>query len=241
MIKKQGGFYTDAELYPEQFCDLPYEKERGIKRNRAVKLGDIDLSETETRNKSVSAKPQKNELKQLLCGTAPRWKVTSEKEKNAVNAEKNVFCAEEEIRKVNKQSARACAMKIVSVSAVTEKRLYGKLIQKGYAEEEASEALEYVKGFGYVNDKRMAQDMLPKLAERHWGKFKICRYLAGKGIEEDVISELDFSEIDFAEYCARLMGKYPPERREAMLRAVKNAGYSMSDYREAKRILEDKE
>ena len=48
--------------------------------------------------------------------------------------------------------------------------------------EEIDEAIEYVKGFGYVNDKRLAENAIYKLSERLWGKRKICYYLSGKGI-----------------------------------------------------------
>ena len=81
--------------------------------------------------------------------------------------------------------------------------------------------------------------MLDKLAARQWGRFKICYYLKGKGISEDVIEELDFSEIDFPYYCAKLMRKYPAERRDAMLRAVKNAGYTSEDVRKARLLMEE--
>ena len=101
-------------------------------------------------------------------------------------------------------------------------------------EDDVSSALEYVKGFGYVNDAGLAQGMVDKLAARCWGRFKICYYLRGKGIDEDVVDSLDFSEVDFPFYCAKLMGKYPASKREAMLRALKNAGYTSDDIRAAR-------
>ncbi|MBR2459955.1 MAG: regulatory protein RecX [Clostridia bacterium] len=140
-----------------------------------------------------------------------------------------------------KSEAVAYAMRLAATDALTEKRLKDKLESRGYSTDEISEAAEYLRRFGYLNDARLAQNSLEKLASRCWGKYKICRYLAAKGIDSEIIEGLDFSEIDFPYHCARLMRKYTPERRDAMLRAVKNAGYTSSDLRMARQIIEEED
>ena len=242
-----GRWVSDAELYPEQYEDIPEEAKSKI-RNRSVKLSDIGADEDETRGKSqekeVCAKKNKSsDLSSLLGGTAPTWK-QSLKAKDAVNPHKNSDdeeTVEQIYSKKRKDTAKAYAMKIVAAGSVTERKLTDKLREREYSETEIEEAISYVKSFGYINDARLAQDMLDKLAARQWGRFKICYYLKGKGISEDVIEELDFSEIDFPYYCAKLMEKYPAERRDAMLRAVKNAGYTSEDVRKARLLMEDEE
>ena len=217
----------DRELYPEQFLPLPGEEEGEEKpRRHAERLSDIDTPDAERRGSSREngERPSRSELRRLLGDTAPK------KQNDAAIPEK----------KGKKQdSATATAMKLVSRDTLTERRLREKLSLKGYPEEEIDEAVEYVKKFGYVDDLRVSQDMLDKLAARCWGRFKICRYLAGKGVERDTVESLDFSGIDFPAYCARLIAKYPPEKKEAMLRAVKNAGYSNDDYRKAVKLLKE--
>ena len=242
-----GRWVSDAELYPEQYEELP-EEAMPKTRNRSVKLSDIGADEDETRGKSqgkeICAKKNKSsDLSSLLGGTAPTWK-QSMKAKDAVNLRKNSDDEEnvEQIySKKRKDTAKAYAMKVVAAGSVTERKLTDKLREREYSETEIEEAISYVKSFGYINDARLAQDMLDKLAARQWGRFKICYYLKGKGIAEDVIEDLDFSEIDFPYYCAKLMKKYPAERRDAMLRAVKNAGYTSDDVRKARLLMEDEE
>lgn len=249
-----GRWISDAELYPEQFEDLP-EDAIPQKRNRSVKLSDIDECSGERRGKSprksvseshAVSKSEKNtasSLDSLLGNTAPVWKKSfpAEEAVNPREFSKNEESVENIYSQKRRDTAKAYAMKIVAMGSVTEKKLRDKLIAREYSEEETEEAMEYVKSFGYINDARLAQDMLDKLAARLWGRFKICYYLKGKGISDEDIENLDFSEIDFPYHCARLMKKYTPERREAMLRAVKNAGYTSEDIRRAREILAEEE
>ena len=239
-----GRWVSDAELYPEQYEELP-EEALPKNRNRSVKLSDIGAEGEERRGKSpqkeVSAPKNKaSDLTSLLGGTAPTWK-QSAKTKDAVNLRKT--SEEETVEQIyagkRKATAKAYAMKVVAAGSVTERKLTEKLREREYSETEIEEAVSYVKSFGYINDARLAQDMLDKLAARLWGRFKICYYLKGKGISDEVIEDLDFSDIDFPYYCARLMKKYSPERREAMLRAVKNAGYTSDDVRKARLLMEE--
>ena len=249
-----GRWVSDAELYPEQYEELPDEALPKT-RNRSVKLIDIDGDGDERRGKSpknntgVSKKGAKNSF-----GIDPTAVVTLGSVVNGLKVDGSVedavnpretssddLSVEQIYSKKRKDTARAYAMKTVANLTVTERKLREKLKLREYSEEEIDEAIDYVKKFGYINDSRLAQGMLDKLAARQWGRFKICYYLKGKGIPEDIIEELDFSEIDFPYHCAALMRKYPPERRDAMLRAVKNAGYTSEDLRLARRILADEE
>ena len=256
-----GRWVSDAELYPEQFEDLPEEAEPRRERKRAVKLSDIGgddgerhgkspgKTRTEQKNGSDNGVEGRSDLMSLLGGTAPAWKLNGSA-KDAVNPPKTsddvgLDTEEETVERIygkkRRDTARAYAMKTVAAGAVTERKLRDKLKSKEYTEEEIEEALAYVKSFGYVNDGRLAQDMVEKLAARLWGRFKICYYLKGKGISDAVIEGLDFSEIDFPFYCAQLMKKYSPERRDSMLRAVKNAGYSSDDLRRARALLSEED
>lgn len=137
-----------------------------------------------------------------------------------------------------RQDPIAYAMDVVSKKTVNEQGLRNRLWSRGYSEKETEEAIRYVKSYGYVKDSRLAQDMLERLAARCWGKYKICKYLLSRGFMLETVEHLDMSEIDFPFYCAKLIMKYPPERSGAMLRAVRNAGYTLSDYRRARELIE---
>ncbi len=158
---------------------------------------------------------------------------------NDPESQENDERAEEETLLKPKKTAKTDAMSLVSTSSYTEQGLRRKLeSRERYTKDEIEEAIEYVKGFGYVNDKRLAENAIYKLSERLWGKKKICYYLSGKGISEEVIDSLDFSEIDFVSNCERLMSKYAGKPIEKAMRAAYNAGFSPDEINEAKRNLE---
>lgn len=143
-----------------------------------------------------------------------------------------------EVRKSQK-TAKEYAMYLVSATVCTERKLVEKLKKKEvYSGEEINEALEYVKSFGYVNDQRLAQTTLPKLAERLWGKTHICYYFRNKGISSEVIENLDFSEIDFVFYCRRLAEKNAGKPFPKLMRTLYNAGYTAEIINEALEGLE---
>ena len=257
-------YLSDRELYPEQFEDLP-EDAAPAPRKRAVRLSEIDaVVDGDFENAVKDAvnrrkKPFESKKDQLLKNgviTAAELerkiiespntdqkivdKAELKKKKlssSEIESEQVDFMAES--AETESKDATAYAMRLVSVGSVTERKLRDKLKGRGYSENASEDAVCYVKKFGYINDARVAQDSIEKLAARCWGKYKICRYLVGKGIDEDVIEGLDFSETDFPSHCARLIKKYPAERRDAMLRAVKNAGYTTADFREAMRIIKE--
>ncbi len=134
------------------------------------------------------------------------------------------------IKKSRQKSASEYAMLLVASHSYTEKGLREKLASKEkYTDDEIDDALAYVKKFGYINDLRQAENSVPKLALRLWGKKKICYYLKNKGISSEIISQLDFSDIDFFENCKLLALKNRQKSREKLLRLLLNAGFSSDE------------
>lgn len=135
------------------------------------------------------------------------------------------------IKEKKKKSAREYAMTLVSIKSYTEHALREKLKIRAYGCDEIEEAVAYVKGFGYINDLRLAQNAAEKLASRLYGKRKIFAYLRQKGISGEVIDGLDLSEIDFRENareCAeKLMMK--GKTKEQTIRSLVSLGFSASD------------
>ena len=86
-------------------------------------------------------------------------------------------------------SAKQKALDLLLYRTRTEKELYGKLLERGYSEEEAAEALEYVKSYGYVND----EDFARRFADSHrasQGRYSIRQKLREKGIDEMIINRI---------------------------------------------------
>lgn len=131
----------------------------------------------------------------------------------------------------NRPSANQYAMSLVAARTYTERGLREKLRIRGYGCDEADEAVEYLKGFGYINDLRIAQNVAEKLAERGNGRRKIFAYLASRGIPRDVIGEIDLSEYDFKEICLRTAEKLEAKgkRRDQIMRSLSSSGFSSSE------------
>ena len=84
--------------------------------------------------------------------------------------------------------AKKRALYILTDSDRTEKQLREKLEKTGYSEEVIAETLKYVKGFGYINDRKYAVRYIEYYRERR--SEKRLRYdLLKKGVSSDVIEE----------------------------------------------------
>ncbi len=184
-------------------------------RRRAVKL--FDSGEVQESNRGSSASVPDDENDESPNGD---------------------FELEAETKRSKIRTVKDYALYLVSVNTYTERKLRDKLASKKragvsvYSQSEIDEALEYLKGFGYINDERLAQNSLPSLAARMWGKLKIRFYLIKNGIDEDIVDSLDYSDIDFIFYCRKLLSKYSGKPRDKQFRALYNAGYSADEIRE---------
>lgn len=70
----------------------------------------------------------------------------------------------------------------------TEAQLYEKLKKTGYSEETIAKAMAYVKGYGYINDKKYAAHYLEVMQESR-SKLRIRMDLQKKGVPKDIIDE----------------------------------------------------
>lgn len=90
-------------------------------------------------------------------------------------------------------SAKQKALDLLLYRTRTEKELFGKLTERGYSEEEAAEALAYVKSYGYVDDEEYAKRYAQSHASSE-GKHAIRRKLREKGVDDEWI-EAALSEL----------------------------------------------
>ena len=139
----------------------------------------------------------------------------------------------------SKKSAREYAMSLVAARAYTERGLREKMRIRGYGCDETDDAVEYLKGFGYINDLRLAQNAAEKLADKLNGKRKIFAYLISKGISRDTIAEIDLSEIDFKENCRTLALKLQAAGKpyEKIVASLTRAGFSSSEVYYAMKVI----
>lgn len=83
------------------------------------------------------------------------------------------------------------AMNLLKTRDYTAYQLKTKLLDSGYPEYIADEAIEYVKQYGYVNDNRYARDYV-KSKIQSTGRNEIKQKMIRKGLDKDVIEEAFF-------------------------------------------------
>jgi len=128
----------------------------------------------------------------------------------------------------------------------TAKSLEHKLKTKGYSDDIAREAVNYLKEKGYIREKDDALLFAENLAyHKFYGKNRIRKELFSKGFPEDVIREtMELLEIDFSELCAeriRSMGGIgifeTPEEKSKAISALLRYGFSYHEIRGATEVL----
>ena len=92
-------------------------------------------------------------------------------------------------RKVNARRAFNKASDLLAMRDHSEKELLQKLRQKGFADG-AEEAVEKLKGYGYLDDSRFALRFAQELQRvKHYGKKRIEQELFRKGVSRAVVSD----------------------------------------------------
>lgn len=83
---------------------------------------------------------------------------------------------------------RRSAMQILEFKTRTEQELRQKLKSKDFSEEQIEDAVEYVKGFGYINDRRYAETYILN-RQQEKSRTKIIQELMQKGIDHSIAEE----------------------------------------------------
>ncbi len=118
-----------------------------------------------------------------------------------------------------KQNAREKAMNLLLYRPRSEAELRKRLSDAGYAPEETEDALSYVKRFGYVNDRRFAENYARSRQDRA-GRRVIRAELRQKGVDDALIDEaLEELETPEEDILAALLRKkagppHEPDERE---------------------------
>lgn len=126
----------------------------------------------------------------------------------------------------------------------SEKELYDKLKKSGYSEPVIAETMEYVKGFGYIDDRKYAAHYLESYLKRR-SRTRVRFDLEKKGISKEIIEEAleSLGEIDQKDLIREIAVKKlhslhaDDERRaEKTAAALARQGFSSADIRS---VLED--
>lgn len=85
--------------------------------------------------------------------------------------------------------AKLRSMNLLKSRAYTEKQLRDKLIQGEYGEDIIEEAIAYVRSYGYIDDRKYAEDFIScHMADRSRKKIELDLYR--KGIDRKIIKEI---------------------------------------------------
>jgi SOS response regulatory protein OraA/RecX len=135
--------------------------------------------------------------------------------------------------------ARKSAVNILSYADNTESKLREKLAAKGYSREASDDAVEYVIGRGWLNERRQAETALRYLAEvKLYGRRRILQELRKRGFRREINHGCDFDGCDFASNCLRLWEKRGKTEDERTIAFLIRAGFCGDDIRAARRMNE---
>ena len=91
----------------------------------------------------------------------------------------------------------------------SEKKLYERLVQKGYSQKVAAQAVAHAVQTGLLCEARTAQAIAEYSAQQQWyGARRIAQALYQKGYSREVIDGVDLSQIDFADLCRRRIERF---------------------------------
>jgi regulatory protein len=151
-----------------------------------------------------------------------------------------IMSADEQYRAIKK------AFDILAFGRNSVKTLIDKLRHRGFSDEVAAMAAEYMEKNGYIKEDGDAEREAECCVNKLWGKKRIMMHLHQKGYEgEAFASAMAYLEtVDFVELCVRLIRqKYrtlPKEEKERqkVIAGLVRHGYTFSEIKDAAKIVE---
>ena len=142
------------------------------------------------------------------------------------------------------KEARKKALRLLEYADRTEKQLRDRLLESGFSEEAAEDALEYARSFHYLDDRRYAETFVrSRLGEK--SLFEIRHMLQERGVPREVIDQVLQQSEDNEEGSDRetveslFLKKYgrqdlsDPKVYEKAFRYFSNRGFHYEDIRAA--------
>jgi regulatory protein len=158
-------------------------------------------------------------------------------EKNEITEDDLAYIKKEVLHR----SARAKAVKYLSLKLLSEKELFNKLQSKGFDEDIVRSVIDDLKALGYINDKIYAQKFVFERSKLKPKSKKMLKLeLSSRGISDDIIDEvMDNFEYDEATIIERLIrkkfGKYDlfdPKIEIKVMSFLMHRGFSMDMVRQ---------
>ena len=150
-------------------------------------------------------------------------------------------------RAVSSRRAFNKATELLSRRDHGEKELLIKLRQKGF-KEEAEEAIEKLKYYGYIDDRRFAENYVKELIRiKHYGKRRVEQELYRKGIDREIISEvLEAAEFPESELVSLIEIKYyryltDEKGIKKTINSLLRMGYSYGEIKDALKTVSETE
>ena len=85
-------------------------------------------------------------------------------------------------------SIRDYALYLIEFKDRTEKELRDKFKEKGYDENDTEDEIEFLKNYGYIDDKRYAEHFTHDAINiKKWGKMRIRTELLRKGVDRETV------------------------------------------------------
>lgn len=139
------------------------------------------------------------------------------------------------------EKAKQKGLLILGYGAYSASAVKGKLRMKGFSEEIAEAAVEYLIEKKYIDEKRDATRLCESLVKKKYGKRRILSAISAKGYgEEALFAAEEFLEtVDFVELCReaiKIKLRQIPEDRSEMQKAIAKLvalGYNVSEIKSA--------
>ena len=104
-------------------------------------------------------------------------------------SEEKIMYDDKEVERDFGKAKNKC-LRLLGYSARTRKQLYDKLCGEGYSCEIAERAIVVMESYGYIDDKKYADEYVRAAVEsKGHGKYRIMQDLYNKGIEKAVVSK----------------------------------------------------
>lgn len=150
-------------------------------------------------------------------------------------------------RAVSSRRAFNKATELLSRRDHGEKELLIKLRQKGF-KEDAEEAIEKLKYYGYIDDRRFAENYVKELIRiKHYGKRRVEQELYRKGIDREIISEVleaaEFPESELVSLIERKYYRYLTDEKgiKKTINSLLRMGYSYGEIKDALKTVSETE
>ena len=141
------------------------------------------------------------------------------------------------------EKAKQKGLLMLGYGALSARATKTRLIQKGFSEEAAQAAVEYLIEKKYIDENRDAVRLSESLIKKKYGKRRILSAISAKGYGEAALAAVEeyLDTVDFVELCRDLIKiklKEMPKDRAEMQKAIAKLvalGYNVSEIKSALR------